>query len=67
LRDDRVECYASDLRNGIYEYSYICRATISGTFLVSSAIVKEMYVPEIFASTSSEILKVVSSSSSSSE
>ncbi len=34
MRDDRAEAFTSLLWDGVYEYSYIARATTPGTFIV---------------------------------
>lgn len=57
LRDNRAEAFASLLWEGVYEYSYIARATIPGTFVVPPAKAEEMYAPEVFGrSASTEVI-----------
>ena len=48
LRDDRVEAFASLLREGVHLYSYVARATTPGTFIVPPPRAEEMYHPETF-------------------
>jgi uncharacterized protein YfaS (alpha-2-macroglobulin family) len=48
LRDDRAEAFASLLWEGIYNYSYVVRATTPGTFVVPPVKAEEMYQPETF-------------------
>lgn len=48
LRDDRVEVFAAALPEGAHAYSYICRATTPGTFVVPAPKAEEMYHPETF-------------------
>jgi uncharacterized protein YfaS (alpha-2-macroglobulin family) len=48
LRDDRVEAFASLLREGVYTYSYVARATTPGEFIVPPPTAEEMYSPETF-------------------
>jgi uncharacterized protein YfaS (alpha-2-macroglobulin family) len=54
LRTERVEVFTSYLYAGDHTYSYTCRATCLGEFVVPPAHVEEMYSPEIFARTGSE-------------
>jgi uncharacterized protein YfaS (alpha-2-macroglobulin family) len=39
---------------GVYEYSYIARATTPGTFIAPPAKAEEMYSPEVFGRSSSD-------------
>jgi hypothetical protein len=48
IRDDRVEAFASLLWEGIYNYSYVARATTPGHFIAPPPKVEEMYSPETF-------------------
>jgi alpha-2-macroglobulin len=48
LRDERVEAFTSLLFEGVYEYSYVARATTPGTFVVPPTKAEEMYHPETF-------------------
>ena len=48
LRDDRVEAFTSLLWDGVYNYSYVARATTPGTFVVPPPKAEEMYHPETF-------------------
>lgn len=48
LRDERVEAFATSLRGGTYEYSYLARATTAGSFLAAGALAEEMYHPETY-------------------
>ena len=48
LRDERVEAFTSLLWDGVYEYSYVARATTPGRFIVPPARAEEMYQPETF-------------------
>jgi len=58
LRDDRVEAFTSLLWEGVWEYSYVARATTPGTFVVPPARAEEMYSPETFGRSASERLVV---------
>jgi hypothetical protein len=48
LRDERVEAFASLLFEGVYNYSYVARATTPGQFVVPPPKAEEMYAPETF-------------------
>ncbi len=48
LRDERVEAFSSLLWDGVYEYTYVARATTPGTFVVPPPKAEEMYSPETF-------------------
>ena len=48
FRDERTEAFTSLLWDGIYNYSYVVRATTPGTFVVPPAKAEEMYHPETF-------------------
>jgi uncharacterized protein YfaS (alpha-2-macroglobulin family) len=48
MRDERVEAFTSLLWEGVYNYSYIARATTPGTFVVPPTKAEEMYHPETF-------------------
>lgn len=54
MRDDRAEAFTSLLWDGVYEYSYIARATTPGTFVVPPAKAEEMYSPEVFGRSASD-------------
>lgn len=48
LRDDRAEAFTSLLQAGVYEYSYVTRATTPGRFVTPPTRAEEMYAPEVF-------------------
>jgi uncharacterized protein YfaS (alpha-2-macroglobulin family) len=48
MRDERVEAFTSLLWDGVWEYTYVARATTPGTFVVPPAKAEEMYSPETF-------------------
>jgi hypothetical protein len=58
LRDERAEAFTSLLWDGVYEYTYIARATTPGTFVVPPAKAEEMYSPEVFGRSASDIVIV---------
>jgi uncharacterized protein YfaS (alpha-2-macroglobulin family) len=54
LRDERAEAFTPLLWDGVYEYTYIARATTPGTFVVPPAKAEEMYSPEVFGRSASD-------------
>ena len=58
LRDERAEAFCSYLWEGAYEYSYVCRATTLGNFIVPPAKAEEMYTPETFGRSASDKVRV---------
>ncbi len=54
MRDERAEAFTSLLWEGVYEYSYIARATTPGIFVVPPAKAEEMYSPEVFGRSGSD-------------
>jgi len=60
LRDDRAEAFASLLGAGTYDYTYVARATTPGTFVVPPTRVEEIYAPETFGRSASDIVVVES-------
>ncbi len=48
MRDERVEAFASLLWEGVYNYTYVARATTPGAFVVPPPKAEEMYHPETF-------------------
>jgi alpha-2-macroglobulin len=58
LRDERAEAFTSLLWEGVYQYNYIARATTPGTFVVPPAKAEEMYSPEVFGRSSSDVVVV---------
>jgi len=54
MRDERAEAFTSLLWDGVYEYTYIARATTPGTFVVPPSKAEEMYSPEVFGRSASD-------------
>ncbi len=48
IRDEKVALFAEQLPPGTYEYTYLMRAGVPGTYNVIPAIASEMYFPEVF-------------------
>lgn len=58
FRDERAEAFSSLLWEGVYNYTYVTRATTPGQFVVPPAKVEEMYHPETFGRTGTDFVKV---------
>jgi len=58
MRDERVEAFTSLLWAGVYEYSYVARATTRGVFVVPPTKAEEMYFPETFGRSATDIVVV---------
>ncbi|MFN2220151.1 MAG: hypothetical protein ACK2UA_16205, partial [Anaerolineae bacterium] len=54
MRDERAEAFTSLLWDGVYDYSYVARATTPGNFVVPPAKAEEMYSPEVFGRSASD-------------
>jgi uncharacterized protein YfaS (alpha-2-macroglobulin family) len=58
LRDERVEAFATRLWEGVHTYTYVTRATSYGRFVVPPARAEEMYSPETFGRSGSDVVVV---------
>ena len=58
MRDDRVVMFADRLPSGVYEYTYLARATTLGTFVAAPTKAEEMYRPETFGRTGTTMVQV---------
>ena len=56
--DDQVLLFATRLSEGHHEFSYVVRATTSGSFQIAPARVEAMYEPEIFGRTATQNVEV---------
>jgi hypothetical protein len=56
--DDRVLLFATRLAEGEHVFSYVARATTAGTFRTAPAHAEEMYEPEVFGRTSTDVVLV---------
>jgi hypothetical protein len=56
--DDRVNVFATRLGEGDHTFTYLLRATTSGTFVTAPAHAEEMYEPEVFGRTASVVVEV---------
>lgn len=59
MRDERYVLFYDRLPAGVYEHSYIVRATTVGNFVVPPLKAHEMYAPESFGRNGTEFVKVV--------
>lgn len=48
MRDDRAEAFSTWLPAGVYDYTYVARATTPGSFVVPPVRAEEIYAPETF-------------------
>jgi uncharacterized protein YfaS (alpha-2-macroglobulin family) len=48
MRDERVEAFASLLYAGVWDYTYVTKATTPGSYVVPPPKAEEMYSPETF-------------------
>ncbi len=58
FRDERAEAFTSLLWEGVYNYSYVTRATTPGRFVVPPAKAEEMYHPETFGRTGTDSVTI---------
>jgi alpha-2-macroglobulin len=56
--DDRVELFATRLSEGRHTFTYVVRATTSGSFRTAPAHAEEMYEPEVFGRTATVVIDV---------
>ncbi len=58
LRDDRVALFATYLSPGAHTFTYLARATTSGTFRVLPAHAEMMYAPEVSGRTEGGVFEI---------
>lgn len=58
LRDNRAEVFQDYLYSGVYQYTYVGRATTIGEFVVPPAKAEEMYSPETFGRSGTDFVKI---------
>ncbi len=56
--DDRVDLFATRLSEGVHEFTYVVRATTAGTFITAPARIEEMYEPEVFGRTATDVVEI---------
>jgi hypothetical protein len=59
IRDEKVALFATYLPRGTYEYSYVMRASVPGTYNVIPTTAYEMYFPEVFGRSDGGVFRVV--------
>jgi hypothetical protein len=59
MRDDRTVLFWNRLPTGVYEYTYLARATATGRFVVPPLKAHEMYHPEVFGRNGTEVVEIV--------
>lgn len=58
FRDERAEAFTGLLWEGVYNYSYVARATTPGQFVVPPTKAEEMYHPETFGRSGTDFVRV---------
>ena len=58
MRDDRAEAFSTWLPSGVYDYTYVARATTPGSFVVPPTRAEEMYAPETFGRSQTDTVVV---------
>lgn len=58
IRDDRVALFVDYLPKGVYQFTYLARATQPGKFHVLPARAWEMYFPDVFGRSVGEVFEV---------
>ena len=58
LRDERSEAFTALLWGGVYNNSYVVRATTPGQFVVPPAKAEEMYHPETFGRSKTDRVRI---------
>ncbi len=59
LRDDKVALFADFLSRGTYEYTYLMRASVGGSFNVLPTFAQQMYEPDVFGRGAATQFRVV--------
>ncbi len=58
FRDERAEAFSALVWGGVYNYTYVTRATTPGEFVVPPAKAEEMYHPETFGRSGTDFVRV---------
>jgi uncharacterized protein YfaS (alpha-2-macroglobulin family) len=58
LRDERSEAFTTLLLEGVYNYSYVARATTAGAFVAPPSKAEEMYHPETFGRSATDRVRI---------
>lgn len=59
LRDERTEAFAEILQEGVFTFTYICRASMKGTYFIPPTRVEETYRPQIFGTSNSSKISIL--------
>ena len=54
LRSDRAEAFSTLLQGGVYQYSYLAKATTAGSFVAPPSRAEQVYAPETFGRTGTD-------------
>jgi uncharacterized protein YfaS (alpha-2-macroglobulin family) len=58
MRDEKVVLFATYLPKGSYEYTYMIRPGLAGTFKVIPSVGSEMYFPEVFGRSDGMVFQI---------
>ena len=58
IRDDRIALFADSINNGTYEYTYIMRASVAGTFNALPARAYPMYDPMVLGQSAGSLFTI---------
>ena len=58
LRNERTDAFSTEVEAGVYEYEYTALATTPGTFISPPAIAEELYQPETFGRTATNVVRI---------
>ncbi|MDD5750945.1 MAG: alpha-2-macroglobulin family protein, partial [Candidatus Peribacteraceae bacterium] len=58
FRDDSVFLFADELPAGVYQWTYLVRATTPGVFHERPALAWQMYFPEVFGQTEGKLMTI---------
>lgn len=58
LRDEKVALFSTYLPRGVYEYTYLMRASLPGVYNTLPAMASQMYFPEVFGRSAGDVFTV---------
>lgn len=58
MRDEKVVLFATRLPKGAYEYTYMMRAGLAGSYKVMPSTASEMYFPEVFSRSDGDMFQI---------
>jgi uncharacterized protein YfaS (alpha-2-macroglobulin family) len=59
MKDSKTEMYINYINKGLYEYTYVVKAVVPGTYKLRPAQIFERYSPDIRANTTGGVIEVV--------